>query len=101
MAALQVKTEHPISTREHSIHIACSDCVVHPYGAIPGGYHLASQDQVSDHKEWILSTLEKWAVAKFETGYVSTHQQYMNSILDLWSWIWGASHYRGDRRSQL
>ena len=44
--------------------------MVHPYGATPSGYHLASEDQVEDHKNWILETLEKWAIAKFETGYV-------------------------------
>ena len=54
--------------------MACLDCVVHPHGDLPGGYHLASQDQVNNHKEWILNTLEKWAVAKFETGYVSLHE---------------------------
>ena len=49
----------------------CPDCVVHPRGAIPSGYHLAVHDQVIDHKQWILNTLDKWAVAKYETGYVS------------------------------
>ena len=51
--------------------IECLDCVVHPFGATPSGYHLASEDQVEDHKDWILKTLEKWAIAKFENGYVS------------------------------
>ena len=51
-----------------------SDCVVHPLGSIPSGYHLAVHDQVIDHKQWILSTLHKWAVAKYETGYVSKRQ---------------------------
>ena len=49
----------------------CKDCVVHPYGSIPSGYHLASEDQVEEHKDWILETLEKWAIAKFDTGYES------------------------------
>ena len=52
-------------------HITCQDCVVHPFGSLPSGYHLASEDQVEEHKDWILETLEKWAIAKFETGYVS------------------------------
>ena len=38
---------------------------------LPGFYHLASEDQVDVHKKWILERLEKWAVAKFQTGFVS------------------------------
>ena len=38
---------------------------------MPGGYHFASEDEVTGHKDWILDTLEKWAVAKYDTGYVS------------------------------
>ena len=37
-----------------------------------GSYTLASQEQVNSHLELILDErLEKWAVAKFENGYVS------------------------------
>ena len=57
--------------------MSCLDCVVHPHGDLPSGYHLASQDQVNNHKEWILGTLEKWAVAKFETGYVSLTYHFL------------------------
>jgi len=52
------------------IHGCTADCIVHPYGATPSGYHLASEDQVEDHKDWILKTLEKWAIAKFDNGYI-------------------------------
>ena len=34
-------------------------------------YDLASSHQVTDNKEFILEKLEKWGVAKFQTGFVS------------------------------
>lgn len=52
------------------------DCDVYPKWQqlvaifLPGNYILATQDQVTDHKEWILERLEKWAVAKFEKGSI-------------------------------
>ena len=36
-----------------------------------GTYQLASEDQVNQEKRWILERLDKWAVAKFNSGFVS------------------------------
>jgi hypothetical protein len=29
---------------------------------VPGGYHHATEEEVTAHKEWILNTLDKWGV---------------------------------------
>lgn len=47
------------------------DCVPQPYGQVPSAYHLASMEEVQEHKQWILKSMEKWAIAKFADGYVS------------------------------
>merc|ERR1712106_101895 len=52
------------------VHGCTADCVSQPYGSVPGGYHLATEEEVVDHKAWILDTMDKWAVAKFTDGYI-------------------------------
>ena len=39
-----------------------------------GTYQLASEDQVNQEKRWILERLDKWAVAKFNSGFVSMRE---------------------------
>lgn len=41
---------------------------------LPGYFHLASEDQVTAHKKLILKRIEKYAVAKYQTGFVSMHE---------------------------
>ena len=59
--------------------MTCLDCFVYPslwwlsYRVFqPESYTLASQDKVESEKESLLGELGKWAVAKFENGFVST-----------------------------
>lgn len=52
------------------VHGCTANCSVQLYGAIPSGYQTASEEEVLQHKEWILHTMNQWAIAKFIDGYI-------------------------------
>jgi len=52
------------------VHGCTADCVPQPVGPVPGGYHLATMEEIVGHKQWILDSMDKWAIAKFVDGYI-------------------------------
>ena len=69
------------------------DCVPQSYGQVLFGYHLATLEEVQEHKHWILNSMDKWAIAKFEDGYVDTYLIALIILanflfLDIWDRFW-------------